>query len=275
VHAAALYSYRRIDGASMAAVNVDGTRNVLAVAARTGVARVVVTSSCAPCGPVAGRCADEADGPPTWELDVPYKRSKLAAERLALARAGAGQDVVVVNPTTTVGAEDRRPTPSGRIVRDVLRRRIRGYTPTGGLNLVAAADVARGHVLALARGRAGQRYLLGGENVSMRGLFEQIAELGGVSIPRIAVPYRFALGAAWALDVGSRAVGREPALMALDEVRLARLPMYFDSGKAERELGYVHAPASEALVPAVGWFAREDALTPTRMRAGGRTARFA
>src|SRR5579884_3013416 len=136
VHTAALYSYRRSESALMHAVNVEGTRNVLEASVRAGVGRVLVTSSSATCGPVPGRPADERDRPPAWELAVPYKQSKLLAERVALARAGAGQDVVIVNPTTTVGARDLRPTPSGAMVRDVVTRRIRGYIATGGMNVV-------------------------------------------------------------------------------------------------------------------------------------------
>jgi dihydroflavonol-4-reductase len=259
----------------MAATNLEGTRNVLAAAQRAGVQRVVVTSSAGTCGPVPGRLADERDAPPAWELAVPYKRSKLNAERLALARAAAGQDIVVVNPTTTVGADDRRPTPSGVMVRDVLRRRIRGYTTSGGLNLVSAVDVARGHVLALQHGRPGERYLLGGDNLPMRQLFELIAGLGGVPAPRIAVPYRLALGAARALSAASRVVHREPALLALDQVRLGRVPMYFAITKAQERLGYAYAPVRQALAPAVTWFAQEGKRQPARLGADERTARFA
>lgn len=265
VHVAAVYSYARADSDEMLATNVRGTRNVLDAAASEGIRRVVVTSSAATCGPVPGRAADERDQAPAWELEVPYKRSKLAAERFALERAAAGQDVVVVNPTTTVGRDDRRPTPSGRMVRDILERRIRGYIASGGLNVVAAEDVALGHVLALERGRSGQRYLLGGENLPMAQLFALIAGLGGVPAPRVAVPYPLALAAATATDALARSLGREPSLLVLDEVRLARCPMYFSSAKAQRELGYESRGAREALQPAVDWFSRPGAtITPPR-----------
>jgi dihydroflavonol-4-reductase len=261
IHTAAVYSYSRADLPAMMSSNVAGTANVLDAAARTGVERVVVTSSSATCGPVPGRAADEHDAPPVWELAVPYKRSKLAAERAALARASNGQDIVIVNPTTTVGAQDHRPTPSGCIVRDVMSRRIRGYITSGGLNVVAAEDVARGHVLALERGRSGERYLLGGENLPMRHLFELIAQLAGVPAPRWGIPYSAALGAATLVDALARATtGREPRLLVLDEVRLARLPMYFSIGKAQTELGYAHRPPAEALSAAVAWFAETEAM---------------
>jgi dihydroflavonol-4-reductase len=265
-HVAAVYSYSRARASEMLEVNVDGTRNVLDAAAAAGVARVVVTSSCATCGPVRGRPATEDDEMPAWEHSVPYKRSKLAAERLALTRAAAGQDVVVVNPTTTVGPGDRRPTPSGRMIRDVLDGRIRGYISSGGLNLVGAADVARGHLLALQRGHSGQRYLLGGENLGMGELFRMVASLGGVPAPRLAVPWWVAYAAASLADPLARTFGREPTLLVVDEVRLARLPMHFSSARAERELGYAHEPAQRALTEAVAWFAGAQ----ERPRAGER-----
>lgn len=275
IHTAAVYSYARADLPAMMSTNVRGTGNVLAAAARAGVDRVVVTSSSATCGPVAGRPADEHDRPPRWELAVPYKRSKLAAERVALARAASGQDIVIVNPTTTIGAEDRRPTPSGCIIRDVIARRICGYIAGGGLNVVSAGDVARGHVLALERGRPGERYLLGGENLPMRGLFGLIAQLAGVPAPWLGIPYPAALFAATLLDAAARATtGREPTLLVLDEVRLARLPMYFAIDKAQDELGYSYQPADQALMAAVAWFAERQAMASAPGRFWGRRVRL-
>ncbi len=273
VHAAAVYSYRRSDAALMAATNVAGTRNVLDAADRAKVRRVVVTSTAATCGPVAGRPADELDEAPHWELKVPYKATKVAAERIALQRAARGQDVVIVNPTTAIGPEDRRPTPSGKMVRDVVAGKMGGYLTASGLNVVAAQDIARGHVLALERGRAGERYLLGGENWGLRALFELIAETAGVAPPRIGLPYGMVLGAAWIVDAANRFVGREPTLLVLDEVRLARLPMFFNSAKAEAELGYSYRPAADAVAEAVTWFRRS--LSAAGDRAGQPTARGA
>ncbi|MGH3000300.1 MAG: NAD-dependent epimerase/dehydratase family protein, partial [Gaiellaceae bacterium] len=162
VHVAALYSYDRRDEAALARVNIEGTRTVLAAAARAGIRRIVHTSTAGTCGPVRGRPATEEDGPPDWELAVPYKRTKLEAERLALA-AGA----VVVNPTTPIGEGDTRPTPTGAMIRGVATGRFRGYIPTTGLNVVDVRDVALGHARALERGRPGERYLLGGEDVRL------------------------------------------------------------------------------------------------------------
>jgi dihydroflavonol-4-reductase len=247
-HLAALYSYARADAEAMQAINVDGARAVLDAAARGGTRRRVVhTSSCATCGPVAGHAATEDDAPPAWELSIPYKRTKLEGERLALEAAREGLDVVVVNPTTPVGPGDRRPTPTGKMVADVAQGRARAYLADGALNVVAVEDVAAGHVAAHERGRGGERYLLGGENLPMRDVFAIVATAAGRRAPRIAVPWSLALGAAWVANAALGAMGREPTLLVLDEVRLGRHPMTFDDSKARRELEYGSRPAAEAL----------------------------
>jgi dihydroflavonol-4-reductase len=246
-HLAALYSYARADAPAMQAVNVQGTRVVLDVAARNGRRRVVHTSSCATCGPTRGRPATEADAPPAWELDVPYKRTKLEGERLALTAAREGLDVVVVNPTTPVGPGDLRPTPTGQMVADVARGRSRAYLAGSALNVVAVEDVAAGHLLAHERGRAGERYLLGGENLALRDVFAIVAAAAGRRPPRAAIPWALAYAAARASDAALSVVNREPKLLVLDAVRVARLPMTFDDAKARRELGHRSRPAAQAL----------------------------
>jgi dihydroflavonol-4-reductase len=233
VHVAALYSYEA-PPAQIERVNVDGTRNLLDAAARAGVRRFVFTSTAGTCGPVPGRPASEEDEPPKWELAVPYKRTKLAAERLA-RDAGA----VVVNPTTPIGEGDRKPTPTGRMIAGVARGAIRGFVATTGLNVVDVRDVARGHVLALERGEAGERYLLGGVNLPLEDLFAAVADLAGRPRPRIRVPYAVALAAGKA------------GLVNADEVKLARLPMYFTWEKARVRLGYAPGPVEPALARAV------------------------
>ncbi|HET8893210.1 MAG TPA: NAD-dependent epimerase/dehydratase family protein [Gaiellaceae bacterium] len=245
VHVAALYSYRASIG-SLARVNIEGTRSVLAAASRAGVSRIVHTSTAGTCGPVRGRPATEDDDAPPWELTVPYKLTKLEAERLALA-AGA----IVVNPTTPVGEGDHRPTPTGAMVRGVARGRIRGYIATTGLNIVDVRDVALGHALALEKGTPGERYLLGGRDLWLEDLFAQVAAIAGRPRPRIRVPYAAARAAAML------------GLVNRYEVRLARLPMFFSSAKAERELGYTPSPIEPALADAV-----RDALTGTKRRLG-------
>jgi dihydroflavonol-4-reductase len=188
---------------------------------------------------VIGRTATENDRPPIWELGVPYKRTKLAAERLVLSAARKGLEAIVVNPTAPVGEGDLRPTPTGAMVAGVARGRLLGYTAGTGLNVVDVRDVARGHVLALERGRAGERYLLGGRNLWLGELFALIAEAAGRPRPRLRVPYAVARAAA--------AVG----LVNRQEVRLARLPMFFAGSKAEQELGYRPGPVEPALARAV------------------------
>ncbi len=238
VHVAALYSYDA-DAALLERVNVGGTRNVLDACARVGVRRLVHTSTAGTCGPVPGRAATERDAPPPWELAVPYKRTKLAAERLVLAAAREGLDAVVLNPTTPVGEGDWKPTPTGRMVAGVARGRIRGYVATTGLNVVDVRDVACGHALALAHGKAGERYLLGAVDVPLVELFAALAAAAGRPRPSVRVPYPVAAFAA-SLGLANR-----------DEVRLARLPMYFSSEKAKNELGYEPGPVEPALARAV------------------------
>ena len=255
LHVAAVYSYARADVGAMEAVNVAATRAVLDAAARVGVKRVVMTSSCSTCGPVPGRPATEEDHPPDWELGIAYKRSKIDSEELALAAARDGLDVVVVNPTTPVGPGDERPTPTGAMVAGVASGRIRAFTDTA-INVVDVRDVAAGHVLAYERGRRGERYLLGGEDVTLRETFAMIARHAGRTPPRVGVPWRVALGAAWTADRALRVLGREPKLLNLDETRLARTPMRFSIDKARRELGYTFRGADEALAGAVAWLAR-------------------
>jgi dihydroflavonol-4-reductase len=233
VHVAALYSYSAPADA-FERVNVEGTRTLLDVSARAGVKRILHCSTAGTCGPVPGRAATERDEPPAWELDVPYKRTKVAAERLAL-EAGA----VVVNPTTPIGDGDRKPTPTGRMVAGVARGKLRAFVATTGLNVVDVRDVARGHALALERGAPGERYLLGGVDLSLEELFAAIARLAGRPRPRLRVPYAVAEMAALA-GIANR-----------DEVRLARLPMFFSSEKARSTLGYEPGPVEPALARAV------------------------
>jgi dihydroflavonol-4-reductase len=249
-HLAGVYSYARSDATLMQAVNVRGTHTVLDAAVRGRRRRIVHTSSCATCGPVAGRRASERDLPPRSELDVVYKRTKLEAERLALDAARGGADVIVVNPTVPVGPGDLRPTPTGKMVADVARGRARAYLARSALNVVAVEDVARGHVLAFEHGGPGQRYLLGGENMTMREVFAVIARAAGRSAPRLPVPWTAAYAAARLADVALRPLGREPQLLVLDEVRAGRLPHLFDDTKARTELGYVSQPAADALAHA-------------------------
>jgi dihydroflavonol-4-reductase len=236
-HLAALYSYDA-PASEHERVNVEGTRNVVELCRELGVRRLVHTSTCGTCGPVEGRPATERDGPPTYELGVPYKRTKLLAERIVLAAARDGVDAVVVNPTTPVGDGDRVPTPTGQMIAGVASGRYRTYVKTG-VNVVDVRDVARGHVLAWERGRRGERYLLGGVDLSLADVFAVVAELAGRSRPRIRIPH-----------AAARA-GAAAGVVNADEVLLAQLPMYFSWAKAARELGYAPGPVWPALRRAV------------------------
>jgi len=232
VHIAALYSYDAPE-LEFERVNVEGTRTILAAALAKGVRRFLHTSTAGTCGPVPGAIATEEDEPPEWELTVPYKRTKLESERLALA-AGA----VVVNPTTPVGEGDAKPTPTGQMIEDVASGRIRGYVATTGLNVVDVRDVARGHALALEKGEPRERYLLGGVNLRLDEVFAVVADLAGRPRPQLRVPYPFAVAAAKA------------GLANAEEVKLARIPMYFSSEKARSRLGYEPGPVEPALARA-------------------------
>jgi dihydroflavonol-4-reductase len=232
VHVAALYSYDAPEE-EFERVNVEGTRTLLTAALDKGVHRFLFTSTAGTCGPVPGAIATEEDEPPEWELTVPYKRTKRESERLALA-AGA----VVVNPTTPVGEGDLKPTPTGRMIEDVATGRIRGYVASTGLNVVDVRDVARGHAVALERGEPRERYLLGGVNLSLEELFAAIADLAGRPRPQLRVPYPVAVAAGKA------------GFANADEVKLARIPMYFSSDKARSRLGYDPGPVEPALARA-------------------------
>jgi dihydroflavonol-4-reductase len=249
-HLAAVYSYRRADAALMQGVNVEGTRAVLEAAAHGRQRRVIHTSSCATCGPVAGRLATEQDLPTAADLAIPYKRTKLAGERLVLDAASSGMDALVVNPTVPVGPGDLRPTPTGKMVADVASGRAGGYLANSSLNIVAVEDVAAGHLRAYEHGRGGERYLLGGENLTIREVFGQIATAVGRPAPRIGVPWPVAYAAARVADAALRPLSREPRMLLLDEVRSGRLPHLFDDGKARTDLGYSSRPAAEALAAA-------------------------
>jgi dihydroflavonol-4-reductase len=181
---------------------------------------------------------------------VPYKQTKLAGEEIALRAAAAGGDVVVVNPTTPIGPGDRRPTPTGKMVADVANGRARAYLARSALNIVAVEDVARGQLLAFERGRAGQRYLLGGENLAMREVFAAIATAVGRPAPALPIPWTIVYASARVSDLALRVARREPSLLILDEVRVGRWPMRFDDSLARRELNYTSQPASAALASA-------------------------
>ena len=252
-HAAADYRLWTAQPAAMYATNVDGTRAILAAARDLGFSRVVYTSSVGTLGnPGNGTPGREDTSVTLAEMAGDYKRSKFMAERVAEEFAVAGLPLVIVNPSTPVGPHDIKPTPTGRIIVDFLNGRLPAYLDTG-LNLIDVEDCARGHLLAATSGRAGEKYILGGTDLTLREILGHLATITGRAAPKIRLPYYPVLWAAQ-LNVGlARLTGREP-LIPLAGVQMARKFMYFDSGKARRELGLPQRPAEEALRRAVTWF---------------------
>ena len=254
VHVAADYRLWVTDPEVMYAANVGGTRDLLKLARELGITKVVYTSSVATMGfRTDGTIVDEAS--PVSEADMigHYKRSKFMAEREAMAAASAGQHVMILNPTTPIGAADAKPTPTGRIVVDFLNRNFPAYVETG-LNLVDVAEVARMHVVALERGTPGARYILGGENLTLKQILDRLARLTGLPSPTMKVPHAVAMAFAFFDEtVTGKLRGKEPRA-TVEAVRMGRKMMFASSAKAERELGFRVLPVQDALQAAVDWF---------------------
>jgi len=253
-HVAADYRLWVRDPQQMYLANVDGTRALLQAARKNKVRRVVYTSSVATMGFTSnGSSADESSPVSLANMIGHYKRSKFMAEEVALEAGRDEMDVVVVNPTTPVGEQDIKPTPTGRIVVDFLKKKFPAYVDTG-LNLVDVAECARGHVAALEKGRTGERYILGGENLTLKQILDRLAAITGLPSPTIKLPYAVAL-AAGVVDeiVTGRILGREPRA-TIDAVRMGRKKMFVSCAKAERELGWKTVPVDGALRRAVEWF---------------------
>src|ERR1700686_5392378 len=273
VHVAADYRLWVRDPDEMYRSNVEGTRSLLEAARKQGVRRVVYTSSVATMGftsnhaatelpsrwmgegarPHTSTVADEESPVSLADMIGHYKRSKFMAEEVAVEAARSGVDVVIVNPTTPIGERDIKPTPTGRIVLDFLKRKFPAYVETG-LNLVDATECARGHVQALEKGRSGERYILGGENLTLKQILDRLAAITGLKSPTLKLPYVFAF-AAGVVDemVTGRILGREPRA-TIDAVRMGRKMMFVSSAKAERELGWRTVPVDGALRRSVDWF---------------------
>ncbi len=253
-HVAAHYSLWQADSEALYRHNVQGTRNVLAAARQAGIERTVYTSSVAAIGVgTSGKSVDETHQSSLEELVGHYKKSKFLAEQEAMKAAQAGQDVVVVNPSTPIGAWDIKPTPTGGdIVLRFLRRQMPVYLNTG-LNFVDVQDVARGHLLALERGKSGDRYILGHQNLTLKALLDRLAQVTGLSAPQISVPAWLPLSVAWIDERLLAPLGKPPSV-PLDGVRMATKPMYYDASKAVRELGLPQTPITTALKDAVDWF---------------------
>jgi dihydroflavonol-4-reductase len=238
--------------------NVEGTRKVLEAARRAGVVRVVYTSSVAAVGLPDDGSPGSEDTPVSLAAMIGhYKRSKFLAEEAVRELVRAGAPVVIVNPSTPIGPGDRKPTPTGQLVVDAALGRMPAYVDTG-LNIVHVDDVATGHLLAFQRGRIGERYILGGDDMTLRDILAEISRLAGRRAPRMRLPHGLLLPVAWACEVAAR-LSRTTPRVTIDGVRMARKRMFFSSAKAAGELGYRWRPAGEAFADALRWY-REQGI---------------
>ncbi len=259
-HVAADYRLWVPNPAAMYRANVDGTRALMLAALAAGVERVVYTSSVATLGLVKDGIADETTPSAETGMIGPYKRSKFLAEQAVRELiAKRGLPAVIVNPSTPIGPGDVKPTPTGRIIVEAAKGKMPGYVDTG-LNVVHVDDVAAGQLLAVERGKIGERYILGGENLSLAEILAIVAQVVGRRPPMFKIPYAVVLPIAAGAEMMARITGREP-FASLDGVRMSRKKMYFSSAKAMRELGYQPRPAREAIADAIAWFEANGYLT--------------
>jgi dihydroflavonol-4-reductase len=252
-HVAAHYSLWGKDRDSIYRANVDGTKNLLAAARAVGIDRFIHTSSVAAIGvPPKNTLGTEETRTTLEELVSDYKKSKFLAEQAALQMARDGLDVVIVNPSTPVGAYDVKPTPTGEIILRFLQGRMPAYVRTG-LNLVDVEDVARGHILAWRKGRTGERYILGNRNLSLKEMLDLLGQITGKRAPRIAIPHAIPLAVAFIDEKVLARLGKKPQV-SLYSVQMSKKMMYYNSSKAVRELGLPQTRIDVALEKAVRWF---------------------
>jgi dihydroflavonol-4-reductase len=253
-HVAADYRLWVRDPEQMYRSNVEGTRAIIEAAQQSGVRRVIYTSSVATMGfTTTGHLADELSPVSLADMVGHYKRSKFMAEQVALEAGRNGANVVVVNPTTPVGEQDIKPTPTGRIIVDFLKRNFPAYVDTG-LNVADVKEVARGHLLAMEKAVPGQRYILGGENLTLKQILDKLSALTGLPSPTTRVPHAVAMGFAVFDQFFTGMVLRKEPRATVDAVRMGRKKMFASSAKAERQLGYRVVPVENALERAVHWF---------------------
>ncbi|MEL6493833.1 MAG: hopanoid-associated sugar epimerase [Cyanobacteria bacterium J06623_7] len=255
-HVAAQYSLWQRDRESLYRNNVLGTRNILACARKAEIERIVYTSSVAAIGVKPGDIADETYQSPVEKLVGDYKKSKYYGEQEALQAAQQGQDVVIVNPSTPIGALDIKPTPTGEIIQRFLQRKMPFYIDTG-LNLIDVEDVALGHILALERGVTGDRYILGNLNLSFKQLLDKLAQITGIPAPQSTIPYWLPYSVAWLEENILIKLGKQPTV-AIDSVRMSQQTMFYDASKAVNELGLPQSSVDLALQDAVQWFQRSQ-----------------
>ncbi|MGH6662070.1 MAG: hopanoid-associated sugar epimerase [Rhodospirillales bacterium] len=253
-HVAADYRLWAPDPGPMFRANVDGTRLLLLAARDARVERIVYTSSVAALGVLPGDAVADEKTPVTFaDMIGPYKQSKFLAEAAVTKLiADEGLQVVIVNPSTPIGPRDIKPTPTGRLIVEAAAGRMPAYVETG-LNVAHVDDVAEGHLLAFEKGRVGERYILGGENMSLQAILGAVAEAAGRRAPKLKIPHGAILPIAYAAEAWARISGGEP-FATVNGVRMARKKMYFSHAKAARDLGYAPRPAGQALADAVRWF---------------------
>jgi dihydroflavonol-4-reductase len=266
-HVAADYRLWVRDPEQMYRTNVEGTMAMIQAAQAAGVRRVVYCSSVATMGfTTTGQIVDETTPVSLADMVGHYKRSKFMAEQVALEAGRKGANVVVVNPTTPIGEQDIKPTPTGRIVVDFLKRKFPAYVDTG-LNLADVREVARGHILAMEKARPGERYILGGENLTLKQILDKLSTLTGLPSPTMKVPHAVAMGfAAFDQLFTGYVLGKEPRA-TIEAVKMGRKIMFASSAKAERELGYKVLPVENALRRAVRWFQEHGYVDPVRQAA--------
>lgn len=250
--------------------NFGGTKNLLDAAKRAGIEQLIYTSTVATIAVDRPQHPNEFTQAKLEEMVGHYKRSKWMAEREALDAAKAGLPVIVVMPTTPVGPWDWKPTPTGKIILDFLNGKMPGYVETG-LNFVGVEECAAGHLLAAEKGKVGERYLLGGENLTLKAMLDTLSKITGLRAPRLKIPHGLALGVAYASTVFSRLVGREPGI-PVEGVKIARHMMFVDCSRAQRELGFTAGPVAAALERAVRWYDANGYIAKSRAKRMARVA---
>src|SRR2546428_1325767 len=247
--------------------NVGGTKNLLDAAKRAGVEQLIYTSTVATIAVDRPQHPNEFTDAKLEEMVGHYKRSKWLAEKEALSAAKNGLPVIVAMPTTPVGPWDWKPTPTGKIILDFLNGKMPGYVETG-LNFVGVEECAVGHLLAAEKGKIGERYLLGAENLTLKAMLDTLSRITGLPAPRLKIPHGLALGVAYANTVFSRLIGRQPGI-PVEGVKIARHMMFVDCSRAQRELGFRPGPVAAALERAVRWYEANGYVTARRARVVG------
>ena len=250
--------------------NVGGTKNLLEAAKRVGVEQLIYTSTVATIAVDRPKLPNEFTDAKLQEMVGHYKRSKWMAEREALNAAKNGLPVIVAMPTTPVGPWDWKPTPTGKIILDFLNGKMPGYVETG-LNFVSVEECAAGHLLLAEKGKVGERYLLGGENLTLKAMLDTLAKITGLRSPSLKIPHGLALGVAYANTVFSRLLGREPGI-PIEGVKIARHMMFVDCSRAQRELGFEAGPVAAALERAVRWYEANGYIAKGRAKRMARAA---